>query len=63
MADEHKIMPAYLPWFLAWDCAFLPFEDTLHEYEDLGGDLHMVSLARRDAASNILFKYDHEWDT
>lgn len=53
---------SYLPWLLAHDYNFAPFESLKSELYDIGDPDFMVLLASKQDHTNALFIFDQEWD-
>jgi len=52
----------YLPFLLAWDMNLLPDAEGKHEVEALADNHAMILLASHNVTSNILIKYDRDYE-
>lgn len=58
---EHRCTNDYLPWLLAHDFNFAPFESLKSELDVLDDNEVMVLLASREEQTNALFIYNQAW--
>ena len=60
MPDHYPL--DYLPFFIAWDLNFLPDDQGKHEVEALADNHAMILLASHNVTSNVLIKYDRDYE-
>lgn len=53
--ENAKCPDVYLPWYVAWDCNFLPDVDCKHENLEASDDQRMIILGSNTINSRCLF--------
>jgi len=61
--SETKVHPDFLPMHLAFEYNFQPAPGTKSENWDIGGEEYMILLANTTFRTNVLFIFDHDYDT
>jgi len=51
----------YLPWLIAFDFNFAPYETLKSDVTDIGDDEMMVTVASQHDSVGILVVYDQAW--